>query len=58
MNMITQYDILRSSRVEELIDLVNAKVKDGWTVLEGAQIQMQPASGGGGFCSYVQTMVK
>lgn len=58
MNMITRYDIVRSSRIEELIDLVNIKVKDGWTVLEGAQIQMQPASGGGGFVSYVQTIVK
>lgn len=54
----SNYDVIRSSKIEEVISLVNAKMLEGWTVLEGVLIQVQPAPGGGGFITYVQTVVK
>lgn len=58
MDNITQYHVIKAAKVEELIEQVNAKLKEGWTVLGPAQAQIQPAPGGGGHMSFLQTLVK
>lgn len=58
MDNVTQYEIVRATKAEDLVPLVNEKLKGGWKLLGGVQVQMQPAPGGGGYLSFLQTMVK
>lgn len=58
MHKITDYYVIKSPKVEDLMEQVNARIKDGWAVLGPAQAQIQPAPGGGGHMSFLQTMVR
>jgi hypothetical protein len=58
MDKIEQYDVLKSGKLEDLIAEVNARIKDGWALLGPAQAQIQPAPGGGGYMSFLQTLIK
>lgn len=58
MHKITDYYVIKAAKVEDLIEQVNAKIRDGWAVLGAAQAQIQPAPGGGGHMSFLQTLVR
>jgi hypothetical protein len=58
MDKVTQYDIVKESKLEDFVEKVNARIKQGWILMGPAQAQIQPAPGGGGYMSFLQTLVK
>ena len=58
MNAITEYDVIKFAKLEELIVQVNAKIKEGWVLQGSVQVQTQPSPGGGGYLSYLQAMAR
>lgn len=53
--MITAFDLVQSSRIEAMIDLVNAKIRDGWEPFESVYVSCYESSGS---MFYTQGMVK
>ena len=51
---IVQYTVLGRSTSENLVDLVNIKLLDGWQPLGGVSTQVQPSVG----IFYIQALVQ
>ena len=51
---IVKYTVLGRSTSENLVDLVNIKLLDGWQPLGGVSTQVQPSVG----IFYIQALVK